>query len=141
MAGYQEEDNAFKMLHTKVVGLISSTNPGINLATGDKTPTENRNGWATRGFFGRINYDYDGKYLLELNVRYDGSSRFASSNRWGWFPSVSVGWNVTHEHFMESVTDVLNTIKLRASYGNLGNQSGAGLYTFTETMGIVNQGN
>lgn len=141
MAGYQEEDNAFKMLHTKVVGLIGSTNPGINLATGDKTPTENRNGWATRGFFGRINYDYDGKYLLELNGRYDGSSRFASSNRWGWFPSVSVGWNVTHEHFMESVTDVLNTIKLRASYGNLGNQSGAGLYTFTETMGIVNQGN
>lgn len=140
MAGYQEENNGYKWLQTKVVGLISTTNPGINLATGDKTPTESRNGWATRGFFGRINYDYDGKYLLELNGRYDGSSRFAPASRWGWFPSVSVGWNIARENFMQSVTQVLKTLKLRASYGNLGNQSGAGLYTFAETMGISNQG-
>ena len=140
MVGYQEEDNEYKQLQTKVVGLISASNPGINLATGDKTPTEKRNGWATRGFFGRINYDFDGKYLLELNGRYDGSSRFAPASRWGWFPSVSAGWNVAREHFMQPITHVLNTLKLRASYGNLGNQSGAGLYTFAETMGIWNQG-
>ena len=141
MAGYQEEDNEYKMLQSRVVGLISTANPGINLATGDKTPTEVRNGWATRGFFGRLNYDYKGKYLLEVNGRYDGSSRFAPASRWGWFPSVSVGWNVAHENFMQPITPVLNTFKIRASYGNLGNQSGAGLYTFAETMAISNQGN
>lgn len=141
MAGYQEEDNRYRQLQAKVVGLISTANPGINLATGDKTPTESRNGWATRGFFGRINYDFAGKYLLELNGRYDGSSRFAPGSRWGWFPSISVGWNMAHESFMQPVTPVLNTFKLRASYGNLGNQSGAGLYTFAETMSIANQGN
>lgn len=140
MAGYQEEDNEFKELKTKVVGLISTSNPGINLATGDKTPTENRYGWATRGFFGRINYDYMGKYLLELNGRYDGSSRFSSDSRWGWFPSISVGWNVAHETFMQPITDILNTFKLRASYGNLGNQSGARFYTFAETMETQMQG-
>lgn len=141
MGGYQEEDYNYKQLQTNVVGLISTSNPGINVSTGDKVPTESRYGWATRGFFGRINYDFEGKYLLELNGRYDGSSRFASSNRWGWFPSISAGWNVTHEPFMQPVTDVLNSLKIRASYGNLGNQSGAGLYTFAETMAIANQGN
>ena len=56
------------------------------MGTGDKVVVDTRNGWATRGFFGRINYDYDGRYLLELNGRYDGSSRFAKGNRWGILP-------------------------------------------------------
>jgi len=100
------------------------------LATGDKNISETRNGWATRGFFGRINYDFKGKYLCELNGRYDGSSRFIGKNRWGWFPSISVGWNIAHENFMQSLNHILNTFKIRASYGHLGNQSGAALYTF-----------
>jgi len=98
MAGYQEEDNSYKYLYSKVFDIISKTNPGINLATGDKNISETRNGWATRGFFGRINYDFKGKYLCELNGRYDGSSRFIGKNRWGWFPSISVGWNIAHEN-------------------------------------------
>lgn len=141
MGGYQEEKSDYKMLQGHVVGLISTTNPGINLATGDKNPSERRYGWATRGFFGRLNYDYEGKYLLEFNGRYDGSSRFVASNRWGWFPSVSAGWNIAHEEFMQPAQHLLNSLKLRASYGRLGNQSGAGLYTFAETMGTSTQGN
>ncbi|MDD2283944.1 MAG: TonB-dependent receptor [Paludibacter sp.] len=141
MGGYQEENNQFQMLQARVVGLINTTNPGINLATGDKTPSESRNGWATRGFFGRINYDYDGKYLLELNGRYDGSSRFLTANRWGWFPSISIGWNMAHEKFMQPIQHVLSSLKLRASYGELGNQSGARLYTFSKTMNTSAQGN
>lgn len=92
MAGYQEEDNDYSYMKNSITGLYSTTNPNLGMGTGDKTVVDVRNGWATRGFFGRINYDYDGRYLLELNGRYDGSSRFASGNRWGFFPSVSTGW-------------------------------------------------
>ena len=106
------------------------------MGTGDKTVTDTRNGWATRGFFGRINYDYDGRYLLEVNGRYDGSSRFASNNRWGFFPSVSVGWNIHREKFMESLTGKVSNLKLRLSYGLLGNQAGAALYTFASNMSL-----
>ena len=135
MGGYQEEDNNYSYLFNQVTDLISTTNPGLGLSTGDQTITDTRNGWATRGFFGRINYDYKGLYLLEANGRYDGSSRFASDNRWGFFPSVSLGWNLSREAFMEKTTDVLSNLKLRASWGLLGNQSGAALYTFASTMG------
>ena len=78
--------------------------------------------WATAGFFGRINYDYDGKYLLEGNLRYDGSSRFRADTRWNFFPSVSAGWNVAREKFWEDNISFINTMKFRASYGQLGNQ-------------------
>ncbi|GHT85738.1 hypothetical protein FACS18947_4880 [Bacteroidia bacterium] len=72
--------------------------------------------------FGRINYDYAGKYLLEANIRADASSRFAPENRWGYFPSFSAGWRISEEGFMESTKDVLSNLKIRASWGLLGNQ-------------------
>lgn len=140
MGGYQEEDYDYNYMYSYVKNLISSTDSGLNLGTGDKTMSETRNGWATRGFFGRINYDYDSRYLLEVNGRYDGSSRFAADHRWGFFPSVSVGWNISREAFFEPLTNVVSNLKLRASWGLLGNQSGAGLYTFASTMGIKTKG-
>lgn len=73
---------------------------------------------ATAGFFGRLNYDYLEKYLLEVNLRYDGSSRFRSDSRWGFFPSASVGWNIAREKFFLPVSKVVNTFKVRASYGS-----------------------
>jgi TonB-linked SusC/RagA family outer membrane protein len=76
------------------------------------------------------------RYLLEINGRYDGSSRFAKKHRWGFFPSVSVGWNVTEEKFMEPISKVLSHLKLRASIGRLGNQAGAALYTFASNMSL-----
>lgn len=105
MAGGQEESYTFSSLWSKAADLLSFSNPGINTASGTKTTGEKRYKWATRGFFGRINYDYEGKYLFEANARYDGSSRFAKDSRWGFFPSVSVGYNITREKFMEKTSD------------------------------------
>lgn len=136
LAGYQEEDYNFSYLKNAVTDLYSTTNPGLGLGSGDKTIIDTRNAWATRGFFGRINYDYDGRYLVELNGRYDASSRFAAGHRWGFFPSVSLGWNVTREKFMQPVTHILSNLKIRGSYGLLGNQTGADLYTFASMMQI-----
>lgn len=78
---------------------------------------------AMLSWLGRVNYDYEGKYLFEANIRYDGSSRFASGNRWGAFPSFSAGWRVSEENFFEPLRDVVNNLKLRASWGQLGNQN------------------
>ncbi|WP_353332440.1 SusC/RagA family TonB-linked outer membrane protein [Bacteroides sedimenti] len=140
MAGAQDESYKYSNLWSYATDLLSFGNPGLNIATGDKTTGETRNGWATRGFFGRINYDYEGRYLVEVNGRYDGSSRFAKNNRWGFFPSASLGWNIAQERFMEPINKTVSNLKLRASYGQLGNQSGAGLYTFAQTMGTATQG-
>lgn len=137
MVGYQEEDLGYSYMYNRVTDLISTTNPGLGLATGDRTISESRNGWATRGVFGRVNYDFRGRWLLEVNGRYDGSSRFAAANRWGFFPSVSVGWNIAREAFMEAASGVVSSLKVRGSWGRLGNQSGAALYTFASTMGVT----
>lgn len=79
--------------------------------------------YALEGFFGRLNYDYKGRYLFEASGRYDGSSRFARGHRWGFFPSASVGWRISEEPFWTPVKPVVNNLKLRASYGSLGNQN------------------
>ncbi|GAA0548772.1 SusC/RagA family TonB-linked outer membrane protein [Chitinophaga japonensis] len=78
--------------------------------------------WALRSFYGRLNYDYRDKYLFEANMRYDGSSRFAGDTRWGFFPSFSAGWRLAQEPFLQSAA-WLNDLKLRASWGKLGNQN------------------
>lgn len=137
LLGYQEEESHTSYLEHSVTGLYSLDNPNAAVGSGDKVPVDQRYGWATRGFFGRINYDYDGRYLLEVNGRYDGSSRFAAAHRWGFFPSASLGWNIHRERFMQRLSPTLSTLKLRASYGLLGNQAGAALYTFASTMNIT----
>lgn len=77
---------------------------------------------AMLSYFGRINYDYAGKYLFEFNVRRDGSSRFSTDNRWGTFPSVSAGWRISEEGFFDGLRETVNNLKLRGSWGKLGNQ-------------------
>jgi TonB-linked SusC/RagA family outer membrane protein len=89
--------------------------------------------WSTLGFFGRINYDYKNKFLLELNGRRDGSSRFPPKDAWAFFPSMSAGYVLTEEKFMESTQKYLSFFKLRGSWGILGNQ-GVGDYRFLSTM-------
>lgn len=78
---------------------------------------------AVAGYFARFNYDYDGKYLFEANVRYDGSSRFVGDKRWAWFPSFSAGWNIAKENFFRPAADKVSMLKLRLSWGQLGNTS------------------
>jgi TonB-linked SusC/RagA family outer membrane protein len=78
--------------------------------------------WALASVFSRLNYTLSDKYMFEANIRYDGSSRFASDRRWGWFPSFSAGWRISEEEFLKSVNAISN-LKLRASWGELGNQN------------------
>ncbi|UFH45687.1 TonB-dependent receptor [Flavobacterium galactosidilyticum] len=87
-------------------------------------------------FFSRVNYDYDDKYLMTLTVRRDGYSRLLN-NRWGNFPGISVGWNMHKENFFSGISDVVNTLKLRASYGQNANVSGIGAY---QLQGRYNSG-
>src|SRR5699024_6714776 len=82
-----------------------------------------------RSMFGRLNYDYDMRYLVTASFRYDGSSRFSNGNNWGFFPSASLGWNIANESFWERMKETFSGFKLRLSYGGLGNQS-IGLYEY-----------
>ncbi|SEN57881.1 SusC/RagA family TonB-linked outer membrane protein [Niastella yeongjuensis] len=91
--------------------------------------------WTLQSFFSRLNYDFKGKYLLEANARYDGSSRFTKGNRYGFFPSFSAGWRVSEENFMESLRSVLTDLKFRASWGTLGNQN-IGTYPFASNIAL-----
>ena len=88
-----------------------------------KNNSGTRAGWSLLSYFGRLNYNFKERYLVEGNIRFDGSSRFAKGNRWGIFPSVSGAWRVTEEPFMTSVKNTLTELKFRASYGELGNQN------------------
>ena len=101
--------------------------------------------WSTAGFFGRINYNYDSKYLLEVNARYDGSSRFLRDQRWNLFTSASVGWNIAKEGFWKKLGkfgEQVSEFKFRGSYGELGNQNTDSWYPFYQTMNVgANNGN
>lgn len=134
MVGYQSESNYWRKIGAQKDDLISESVTDITVATGKEYLTGGRNHWATAGFFGRINYDYAGRYLAEVNLRYDGTSRFASDQRWNLFPSFSAGWNIAREAFMEPYTDIINNLKLRGSWGQLGNQNTVNLYPYIQTM-------
>lgn len=97
-----------------------------------------QNEYKLAGWFGRVNYDYDGRYLAEISGRYDGTSRFASNNRWGFFPSGSVGWKISEEKFMEWARPSLSNLKFRVSYGSLGNQNVSSFYTFLRMITLSN---
>lgn len=95
-----------------------------------------QNEYALMGYFGRINYDYDGRYLFEVSGRYDGTSRFASGHRWGWFPSASVGWRISEESFFAPARKYVDNLKLRGSYGTLGNQNVSSYYAYLRLISI-----
>ena len=149
MAGMQYENFYTRNSGMKRVGVISDDLNVVNLTSGytyagqyvEPSIWGSNAGWATAGYFGRLNYDYGERYLLEANIRYDGSSRFRSTNRWNWFPSFSAGWNVAKEAFWEGLTDYVSTLKVRASYGSLGNQNTNSWYPTYQTMGVyINNG-
>lgn len=107
------------------------------LSLGDPTTKDNNSAsseWDLQSLFGRINYSFLSKYLVEANFRYDGSSRFAAGRRYGFFPSFSAGWILSKEKFMEPIS-FLNNLKIRASWGELGNQN-IGLYRYQQTIAL-----
>ncbi len=91
--------------------------------------------WRTLGGFFRLNYNYDERYLLEVNGRYDGSSKFPESQQFGFFPSASAGWRVSKEKFWHVSPKAVSDLKLRASYGALGNGN-VNPYQFLQTMSV-----
>lgn len=92
--------------------------------------------YALAGFFGRVNYDYKGRYLFEASGRYDGTSRFAAGSRWGFFPSGFVGWRISEEPFFKPLSGYVDNLKLRASFGSLGNQNVSSYYTYMRLISV-----
>ncbi|MBQ0024535.1 MAG: SusC/RagA family TonB-linked outer membrane protein, partial [Bacteroidales bacterium] len=108
---------------SKKMGLMDIHNPQFDLATGTQTAGGSNSWSSTLGFFGRVNYNYKEKYLIEANIRYDGTSKFPKQLKWQWFPSFSAGWRLSEEPWMEGAKSVLSSAKIRASWGSIGDQS------------------
>lgn len=122
MLGFNQELTKYMTSTATRQDLISQSLPSLSLGTGMQTVKEDGYEWALRGGFFRLNYIYDNRYLFEVNGRYDGTSRFPSDNRFVFLPSFSVAWRISEEAFMESTRTWLDNLKVRASYGILGNQ-------------------
>jgi len=122
LLGANQESNSQKLRNTRRDGLIVDNIVDFNLATGTNyVLTGGGNEWATAGVFSRVNYSYNDRYLFEFDGRYDGSSRFPQTQQWGFFPSASAGWIISREPFMAKTNKWLPLLKVRASYGSLGN--------------------
>ncbi|MDR9364387.1 MAG: SusC/RagA family TonB-linked outer membrane protein [Balneolaceae bacterium] len=123
LLGYQFELSNSQFVGGRRFDLVSQSTPSFSTATGDVRIFDSKGHYATEGVFTRLNYDYNNKYLFEINARYDGTSRFAVGDRYGLFPSLSAGWNIHMEDFWEPIKNTVNEFKLRASWGQLGNHN------------------
>lgn len=124
MAGYNNEKDNYEFMNAYRSNFASTTTPELN--AGSQTGQTNggsSSAWAIESYFGRFSYNFNGKYLIETNLRYDGTSRLSSANRWGSFPSFSAAWRLSEESFMQSTRSWLSNAKIRASWGRLGNQN------------------
>lgn len=123
MGGFNQDSCNFERQWSKNFNMISNDLPSLAGGTGIVETSDSYDEYALRGAFYRINYNYKDRYLIETNGRYDGSSKFPKENRFGFFPSVSIGWNIAEEVFMAPLREVLSSLKLRGSWGQLGNQA------------------
>jgi TonB-linked SusC/RagA family outer membrane protein len=137
MAGANMEDAEYIYLSARRYGVYDFDKGEVNLAGGDQNAGSNHTWWSVAGFFGRINYIYKDKYIFEANGRYDGSSKFAAGKQWGFFPSASAAWRITEEPWMNPFKPVLSNLKLRISYGEVGNQD-VPLNSFISTLSVTN---
>lgn len=122
MLGYEQQHYEYRESDMSKLGLTDANVNDFNAAVTPYSTKGYGTEWTSQSYFGRVNYAFAGKYLFEANFRYDGSSRFAPSYRWGFFPSASAAWRVSEEPFMKSIT-ALSDLKLRVSYGELGNNA------------------
>ena len=137
--GMQGEENLYRELNGDATNLFVYDLPAISIAQGDRTFNDVINDWATVGFFGRINYNYDERYFVEFNGRYDGSGRYSRDQRWGFFPSGFAAWNMSNESFWEEIKPIVNYSRLKLSYGTLGNQGNSAGYLHIPTMEVKSQ--
>lgn len=138
LVGYSLIDNASTFQTAYRQGFYNNDLQSLNMGTNDAT--KNNSGYdaefALQSFFGRFNYNFDNKYLLEVNGRYDGSSKFTSAKRYSFFPSLSGAWRLSEERFFTPLSKLINDFKLRASYGITGNQS-VNLYSYYSSLNAL----
>lgn len=140
MVGYNYEQSTFNRVSVQRNGLIFDDARDLNLALGQAVNTGGGyEQWAILGGFSRLNYAFKDRYLVEVNARYDGSSKFPSTQRFGFFPSVSAGWKINKESFWKVSSKAISEFKVRASYGSLGNGNIAS-YAFQEFFNINQSG-
>lgn len=137
-AGMSQEYNKYDYDYYIKYDLVDPSLGAIDAGMTNGSITGNYNEWAMRSYFGRVNLNWDNKYLLEANLRADGSSKFAPDKRWGYFPSVSAGWRISEEGFMKNASSWLNQLKLRASYGSLGNNATTSYYMYQSLFATAN---
>ena len=125
--GTSWEQNDYEILTASRNDIMGNILPALNLGTSSINNGCTEEQWVLFSYFARVNYAFASKYLVEANFRSDASSRFSKKNRWGFFPSASVGWRISEENFMKN-QKVFSNLKLRASWGQMGNQNGLGLY-------------
>ncbi|WP_072763203.1 SusC/RagA family TonB-linked outer membrane protein [Arenibacter nanhaiticus] len=133
LVGMNDETNHSESFSAGIDNLISPELPTLGLGTENPTNGDSFGEWAVQGAFGRIGYNFKQKYFLEASGRYDGSSRFPSAERIGFFPSFSSAWTLSRESFFEPVKDVVSFLKFRGSWGDIGNQN-IGLYPYLPTL-------
>ena len=138
LAGASQEYNKYENEQFLKYDLIDDQLTSIDAAATNGPIGGNFTEWSMRSYFGRLNLNWDNKYLLEANLRADGSSKFAPGERWGYFPSVSAGWRLSEERFMRGASSWLNNLKIRASYGSLGNNATTSYYMYQSLFATAN---
>lgn len=137
VAGFNQEWYNYRETWGKGENLLTPSIPTIGTTQGNQYASDAFEDWSIRGAFFRLNYVYNNRYLVEFNGRYDGTSRFQKSTRFKFFPSVSAGWRISEEKFMENTRNWLDNLKIRGSWGSLGNQNVAN-YAYIPNYGSVN---
>ena len=138
MAGWNYEKSSFKRIYAYNDDLLTDDVDNMNMVMGtdNRSITSQWKAYQFGGAFFRLNYAFDDRYLLEVNGRYDGSSRFPSDERWAFFPSASVGWRISQEPWWNVKSEHISNAKVRFSWGSLGNAAGLSNYQYIQTLGI-----
>ena len=140
MGGFNYEREKWKSVTSKRYDLLTEGTDAINLAlSDDMSISSSESRWTVAGFMFRLNYNYDERYLFEVNGRYDGSSKFPTNSQWGFFPSASAAWRVSKEHWWKVDPKLISSLKFRGSFGELGNGS-VGTYAFMEKFSYSTMG-
>jgi len=135
--GTNIEDAEYIYQRSKRMTLYDYDKGEVNLANGDQMVSSSHSWWSIAGVYARLNYNFKERYILEGNIRYDASSKFAAGRRGAYYPSFSAAWRVTEEPFMQNVKHVVNSLKIRTSYGSIGSQD-VPLNSYIPTISITN---
>ncbi len=134
LIGFNQENAHNTYFWAKRENLVLDNMPSLKLASGEQYTSDTESELAIRGAFSRLNYIFDDRYFIELNGRYDGTSKFSKADRFAFFPSVSLAWRLDNEKFTAGLGELFDILKIRASYGNLGNQNVSDYYPYISTF-------